>query len=137
MEHIEEKQALEQLEKGYDGAQTVLKNPDQVELLLQRLEAKLRTLPKVGEKLSTLPVFASMVKSYISGEYKEVPIGTIVAIVSALIYFISPIDLIPDAIPGVGYLDDAAVIGACLLLVESDVKEYAAWRSTGKLSAGE
>lgn len=69
-------------------------------------------------------------KSYnIQGEYKDVPIGTIIAIISALVYFVSPIDILPDSIPIVGYFDDAAVVAACWKLVDSDVKEYKAWRT--------
>ena len=49
-------------------------------------------------------------KSYIQGEYKDVPIGIIIAIISALVYFVSPIDILPDSIPIVGYFDDAAVV---------------------------
>ncbi len=58
-------------------------------------------------------------------EYTEVPLGTILGIVSALIYILSPIDLIPDRIPGAGHLDDAAVLLICLKAgAEDDIKEY-------------
>ncbi len=70
----------------------------------------------------------SLVRSYKSGEYRQVPIGTILAIVSALIYIVSPIDLIPDFLPGIGYIDDGAVVLACWKLIESDIKEYMEWR---------
>jgi uncharacterized membrane protein YkvA (DUF1232 family) len=42
-------------------------------------------------------------------------------IVSALIYFISPIDAIPDWIPGVGYIDDLSVLTSALLTVASSI----------------
>lgn len=61
-------------------------------------------------------------------EYQDAPIGTIIAILSALIYFVSPIDIVPDSIPIIGYFDDAAVVAACWGLVESDVEEYLKWR---------
>ena len=75
-----------------------------------------------------IPILISLVRSYIRKEYKDVPIGTIVAIISALIYCLSPVDAIPDIIPGFGYVDDAAVVAACLKLVKSDVDEYQKWR---------
>lgn len=83
----------------------------------------------VDEKLSLVPVLASLLKSYIDGEYKDVPNATTTAIISALVYFISPIDVILDDIPIAGYFDDAAVIAACFKLIESDIKEYKSWRS--------
>ena len=71
---------------------------------------------------------ASLIKSYVKKEYTDVPIGTIIAVISALTYVISPIDLIPDSIPVLGYFDDAAVVAACWKLVESDIEEYTQWR---------
>lgn len=48
--------------------------------------------------------------------------------VAALAYVLSPIDLIPDILPLVGFIDDAMVVGACLLLVEQQLAEYEAWK---------
>ena len=125
---ITHEEALKELEKGYEKAEIILQDEDKIERLLQRLEKKLQSIPKIGDKLSHIPVFASLIKSYVKKEYTEVPIGTIVAVISALGYFVSPVDLIPDVIPGVGHIDDAAVVGACLILVDSDIKEYIKWR---------
>lgn len=75
-----------------------------------------------------VPVMISLIKSYIEKEYTEIPLGTIIAVISALIYVVSPIDIILDSIPGAGYIDDAAVIAACLKLVGSNVEEYQEWR---------
>lgn len=116
------------LESNFSEAEEVIRNPDALENLLQRLEEKLKLVPLAGDALSNIPVLVSMVRSYASKEYPDIPLGAAVAIVSALIYFLSPIDLIPDGIPGVGYVDDAAVVLACLNLVQSDVDEYKAWR---------
>ena len=123
-----EKEALIELEKGYDEAKEVLNNSDKMERFLQRLERKLKIIPLAGEILAAVPVMASLIKSYVKKEYTDVPIGTIVAVISALTYVISPIDLIPDSIPVLGYFDDAAVVAACWKLVESDIEEYTQWR---------
>ena len=125
---ITNQEALKELEKGYEKAETILHDEDKIEELLQRIEKKLKAIPKIGEKLSHIPVLASLVKSYVKKEYTRIPVGTIIAVVSALVYFVSPIDLIPDFIPGAGHVDDAAVIGACLLLADTDIQEYIKWR---------
>ncbi len=88
----------------------------------------MKVIPVVGEKLAIAASIASLVKSYINKEYPHVPLGTIIASVSALAYFVSPIDLIPDVLPVAGYLDDAAVIAACFKLIDSDLTEYIHWR---------
>ena len=123
-----EKQAREELEKGFGEAEKLLKDTDKLERVLQRLEEKLNTLPKVGEHLAKIPVMISLVRSYVKKEYTELPIGTIVAIVSAIIYTVNPFDFIPDTIPVIGHLDDALVITMCVKLVDTDIQEYIAWR---------
>ena len=125
---IDETQALDILKSGYKQAEDTFKDEDKMERFFQRLEKKLKVIPIAGEKLATVPVMASLVRSYYKKEYTDAPIGTIIAIISALIYFVSPIDVVPDSIPVIGYFDDAAVVAACWKLVESDVKEYELWR---------
>lgn len=130
---ITQEQALVVLEQGYVKAEEVLKDKEKSDDLLERLEAKLKTIPKIGGKLSYIPTFVQLLKKYFSKEYTMVPIGTVIAITSALLYFINPLDLIPDAIPGIGYLDDAGVIAICLPLVKDDIDEFIKWRDLNKL----
>lgn len=125
----EESEAQLLLESGYSEAEEVINNPDVLDNLLQRLEEKLKMVPVAGDALSNIPILIAMVRSYASKEYTDLPLGTMVAIVSALIYFLSPIDLIPDSIPVLGYADDAAVLAACLSMVQSDVDDYKTWRA--------
>ena len=65
-----------------------------------------------------------MLGDVFTGKYKKVPVGTIAAIVGTLLYVLSPIDLIPDFIPVIGYLDDAAMLALCLNFTKYDVEEY-------------
>ena len=125
---IDETKASTLLESNYATATTLLNNVDEIERFLQRLEEKMKIVPVVGEKLAMVPVLASLIKSFVSKEYTDIPIGTIIAIIAALLYFVSPIDLVPDSIPVLGYFDDAAVVTVCWKMVESDVKEYQVWR---------
>lgn len=129
---FDKEHALVLLTSGYGEAEKMLKNVDKIEKLLQRIEKKLKRIPHLGSILAHIPILISLVRSYIRKEYTEIPLGTIVAIVSALLYFISPIDIIPDSIPGIGYLDDAAVILCCLDMAESDINEYLKWRKIHK-----
>ena len=40
----------------------------------------------------------------------------------------NPFDLVPDMLPVIGQLDDVAVMGACLILVEQDLHKYKDWK---------
>ena len=48
--------------------------------------------------------------------------------IAALLYVLSPIDLIPDFIPVVGYVDDALVVAVCIKLVQADLDKYRDWK---------
>ena len=122
--------------KSKKAAEDLLRNgkPDDVERVLLKLEKKLAEIPKIGDKLAHIPVLISMVRSFIRKEYTALPIGSAVAALTALIYFLSPVDLIPDAVPVIGYLDDAAVLAIVWTLIESDVEAYLEWRDGPKNS---
>lgn len=129
-----ERRAKKNLKKNYKQAEKLIKNEEKLERFLQRVEKKLRLIPRVGRRLSTIPVMISLVTHYYTKEYRHIPIGSIIAITSALIYFLSPIDIIPDFLPFIGFLDDAAVVATAWKLIDSDVKEYRKWqKENGKL----
>lgn len=73
----------------------------------------------------------SLLRDYTSESYRDVPLGTIAVIGGALSYLLSPIDLIPDFIPGVGLVDDAAVVASCLKLVAYQAEKYREWKARG------
>lgn len=123
---------LEQIDKNKSEAEDLLEDKKKMDRFLERLERKLAQIPLAGKFLSDVPVLISLVKAYIDKEYTEIPMGSIIAVISALIYVLSPIDLIPDFIPGIGLADDAAVIALVYKLVHDDIEEYKVWRDTTK-----
>jgi len=72
-------------------------------------------------------VFA-LLKDRATGKYTETPWSTIAGLTGALLYVLSPLDLIPDFLPIVGYLDDAAVFAFALNISKDDLARYRAWR---------
>ena len=108
-----------------------VKNPDRLDSLLAEAEEKLRSIPKIGETVSGLPVVISMVKSWIKKEYEVQP-KVLVTIVAALLYLLKGKDLISDKIPVIGMTDDIAVLGVALKLIEPDLNAYRAWRDQAR-----
>ena len=121
-----------ELEKGYKKAEEIINDEDKMEKFLNRLEKKLNKVPIGGNVLSMIPVMISMLRSYFKKEYKNIPLGTLIALVSALLYWLTPADVIPDVIPIAGYVDDATVITACIKLISDDIKEYKKFKESNK-----
>lgn len=104
---------------------------DDVKVVLDRaddIRSKFESAGPLGRFLKDVKLMLAMVKDYWSGAYREIPWWSIASVVAALIYVINPFDLIPDIIPVIGLLDDAAVVAACLLLVEQDLHQYGEWK---------
>ncbi|HEY9185942.1 MAG TPA: YkvA family protein [Salegentibacter sp.] len=76
----------------------------------------------------------SLLQDWYKGRYKDVPWLVISSVGGALLYVLSPIDLIPDFLPFVGYLDDAAVFAALLKYVRLDLQKYRDWKYEEKRS---
>lgn len=73
--------------------------------------------------------FFRLLKSYFNHSYTDLPVPTVVSIIMSLLYVFSPIDLIPDFLPVVGLLDDAAIMGACIASFGSTLHKFEEWES--------
>lgn len=76
-----------------------------------------------------IKLMVNLITDYVKGDYTDVPWRVIAAITGAIVYFASPIDVIPDFIPVVGYLDDALVIKLAIDLASEDLIEYKRWKA--------
>lgn len=109
--------------KNYNqaDAEKVMENKEKIEAIMHN-----DTLKKY---LEDIKLYFQMLGDIFTGKYKKVPMGTIAAIVGTLLYVLSPIDLIPDFLPG-GYLDDAWIVALCLNFTKQDIEEYKKFKST-------
>lgn len=73
-----------------------------------------------------------LIKDYWKGAYTDVSIKSIVIFLVVLVYIISPLDLIPDYVPGLGQIDDAAILGLSLFFLEKELLKYKAWRDRNR-----
>ncbi|MCG9970187.1 YkvA family protein [Christiangramia crocea] len=73
-------------------------------------------------------VMYGMLKDYRKGIYTQVPWFTIATIAFAFLYILNPFDIVPDFIPGLGYIDDFAVLTFGLRFIESDLHNYLDWK---------
>jgi len=75
-------------------------------------------------------LFFSMLKDFFTKKYIDVPVGTIMSLAGTLLYVFLPIDIIPDFMPGIGFIDDAAMIALCLRMAKLDIEKYKAWKES-------
>lgn len=106
---------LDDLDLKYDSPSRVEQGAKEVE------EGLWEKLERVGKKINfardVKALFKYMRDKYVPWYRKSIVIG-------ALIYFISPIDAVPDLAPLVGYLDDLGVITAVLKFMGSELIPY-------------
>ena len=82
------------------------------------------SLADAWDDLTTL---IQLVRAWASGRYTHAPWLTIVWTVGAIVYFVNPFDLIPDFIPGLGYVDDIAVVASVVDSVHDDIEMFRRW----------
>lgn len=85
---------------------------------------KLKNLPLIGKHFGNIPLLCNMIRDYMNGSYREIPLATVLTALFAICYFVSPIDIIPDAIPLIGSLDDATIVGLVLEALNNDIHSY-------------
>ena len=114
-----------------------IKNMDNITILhtVNKGDVKVNELnsnpPNVLKKFwRDIKLMLAILHDYMTGNYREIPWTSIVAIAAAMAYFVCPLDVIPDFIPGIGYIDDAAIITYALHIVHNDLKDYKNWKKT-------
>ena len=83
-----------------------------------------------------LSVVTRLLKAYASGDYRQLPWKTLIRIIAVLIYFVSPIDILPDFLPIVGLTDDIALMFWLFSGIKDDIEKFRQWEQT-TASSGE
>lgn len=128
---ISNTKAREFIKKVKEKAAIILKDPEQLSKLLGTARTKLKdvngensSLQGLIEKLNT---FLRMIRAYRKGEYRLLPWKTLLMIVAGLLYFVMPLDLVPDFVPVLGYLDDLTIVVWIFNSLQKDIESFKAW----------
>ena len=114
----------------HEGAKKIKKEDLQKVLSKQKeIEEKFQPDGPLGGLLFDVELLISLIQDYDKGNYREISWESLSGILTALLYVISSVDLIPDFIPVIGTLDDAVVVAVCLKLVKNDLDAYALWKT--------
>lgn len=94
-------------------------------------KAQLKTSSSLNKRLESLitPINSvfRLLKAYSSGEYRDISLESLVLIIASIIYFIMPLDVIPDFILALGHADDAALLAWTIRSVSEDLDRFLAW----------
>lgn len=94
------------------------------------LFAVARKGPKLGQLREDVRLLQALCLAWWRGEYRAISPKALVTVVAGLLYFVSPLDAIPDWLVGVGFLDDIAVLGWVLKTVADELNRFKAWRDS-------
>ena len=84
-------------------------------------------LSKVWNDLASL---IRLLKAWAAGRYRNVPWRSVSLSIAALLYFVSPLDAMPDFLPALGLVDDAFIITWVMRTIQKDLERFRQWEST-------
>lgn len=109
-------------------APSILGKKGRVLVLLTKLGDKIRRVNmkdlQVKEKFFIL---GRLLKAYITGKYREIPWKTLLLVTAAILYFVNPIDFIPDWIPGLGLTDDFGILVSVYASITTEIDKFLTW----------
>lgn len=87
----------------------------------------LEMLRTIGHLWADLPLLVRLLKAWKQGSYRGLSVRTIASIAVSILYVLSPVDAIPDFIPGIGLIDDAAILALLLHSLAQDLSAFRVW----------
>ncbi|MGG1292583.1 YkvA family protein [Bacillus smithii] len=110
-------------------AKKYLKDKRKAMKLIRRATIKAgKNRRRLRDVWNNLQLLLELAKAWSKGEYRQIPYRSMLSIFAAIVYFAVPTDAIPDVLLGFGLIDDAAVIGFTLKLVEKDLERFKQWK---------
>ena len=115
-----------------DRAKWFANDPKALRDLFHEAVRKTRSIPKApfADMWAYLLAMLRLIRAYYRGEYRNVRFANLVLIIGAIIYVLDPWDLIPDWIPGLGFVDDATVLAFAVQKTREALDDFAAWEVT-------
>ena len=123
--------------RGYRRrATSMLRDPAALEDLARASRHKVAgtsnsRIRELGDQVKQL---GRLMRAYANGSYREISPASIGLVVAGILYFVTPLDLVPDAIPGAGLVDDVTVLAFVLARLEGELARFTAWERSDAIT---
>ena len=81
-----------------------------------------------GAFRSKLRLLWMVLRDYANGTYRKLPWRAIGAVVAAVVYVVTPLDLVPDFLVPLGFGDDLLALALTWGLVKKELRAYCEWK---------
>lgn len=112
-------------------AEAYARDPNRLRQLVTDAVGKISVIPRgpFADTWGYLMAMIRLLRDYHRAEYRDISEANLQIIIAAILYFVSPFDVIPDWVPVLGHIDDAFVIGLALKTVRADLDTFMAWET--------
>lgn len=125
---IDFNQIVKKLERK---AKHIYKDNERLRALTNSTMKLIEENEQLKDVVHDITTMVQLIKDWIKGDYKDLSKNSIILIITALLYLVIPLDLIPDFLP-MGFIDDIAVIAFVLNKISGEVDKYRLWKDMSK-----
>ena len=119
----------------YKRAERTITSGTAVSELLDQVFLKIGETTELFYKVQdSMIALTRMLRAWMQGDYKNISTKSIIAVVAALIYFVNPLDLIPDFIPIIGQIDDIFILGYLIKMLNKEIERFMVWEKEQKVA---
>ncbi|EMR02101.1 YkvA family protein [Cesiribacter andamanensis] len=122
-----------------EEAEDIAQKPGEIDQLVDKSKRKMTSVKgkqKVNFKdfFFHLTTFQRLLRAYARKEYPSLPWKSLLSIIGAILYFINPLDLIPDFIPAIGLIDDITLLAWVYKSIAGDVARFEVWEQNRRIA---
>ena len=114
--------------QAMQSASGIANNPDKMTELMESVTKKMADTDTrnrvISDFIYKLKMLIRMLRAYVQGHYRQLPWKSLLMIIGGLLYFLMPIDLIPDFIPVTGLADDITIILMVFKTINKDIQNF-------------